>query len=303
MPLVECVPNFSEGRRELVIATIVAAITALPVHVLDVSSDSDHNRTVVTFAGESDVVALAAFRAIETAASLIDLTQHSGVHPRIGAADVVPFIPLRDTPMHVCVDLARRLGERVAAELGLPVYLYENAALRPERRNLADVRRGGYEMLRDQISLPERQPDFGAASIGAAGAVAIGARSPLIAFNAYLATSDVTIATSIARQLRASDGGLPCVKAIGVLVGGRAQVSMNLTDYRQTSLYTIMTSLHAAAAQHATRVVETELIGLTPQLALLDYAIASLGLPTETRQQTLEARYGAASGDYRPLFE
>jgi glutamate formiminotransferase len=303
MPLVECVPNFSEGRRGTVIAAIVAAIATQSVHILDVNRDADHNRSVVTFVGEADAVGEAAFCAIQTAAQQIDMTQHSGVHPRIGAADVVPFVPLRDTPIALCVELARSVGERVAAELGIPVYLYEDAALRPERRNLADVRRGGYETLREEIALTERQPDFGSAVIGSAGAVAIGARVPLIAFNAYLATDGVAIAAAIARQLRAANGGLPHVKAIGVLVGGRAQVSMNLTDYRQTSLFTVMTALHAAAAQQGTEVTETELIGLIPQAALLDYAIASLGLPSTTQYQTLETRFGAASGDYRPLFE
>jgi glutamate formiminotransferase len=298
--LVECIPNFSEGRRQWVVDAIAESIRAYPVHVLDVNLDHDHNRSVITFAGEPAVVADAAVAAVRTAAAHIDLQTHSGVHPRIGAADIVPFVPLRDVTMAECVALAHAVGRRVGA-LGIPVYLYEAAAQRPERRDLAYVRRGGYEALAREIDVPEREPDYGPTLIGAAGAVAIGARAPLIAFNAYLETDDVEIAKSIAKAIRASGGGLPYLKAIGVLVNGQAQVSMNATDFRQTSLYTIMTRLHAEAAAHGTRVTHTELIGLTPQAALLDYAVESLGLPLLTRQRTLESRLGEATGDYRPL--
>ncbi|MDX2137239.1 MAG: glutamate formimidoyltransferase [Chloroflexota bacterium] len=300
MSLVECIPNFSEGRRQWVVDAIAESIRASSVHVLDVNLDYDHNRSVITFAGEPTAVADAAVAAVRTAAAHIDLRTHSGVHPRIGAADVVPFVPLRDVTMAECVALAHAVGQRVAG-LGIPVYLYEAAAQRPERCDLAYVRRGGYEALVREIDLPERQPDYGAALIGAAGAVAIGARAPLIAFNAYLDTDDVEIAKVIAKTIRTSGGGLPYLKAIGVLVNGQAQVSMNMTDFRQTSLYTIMTRLHAEAAAHDTRVTHTELIGLTPQAALLDYAMESLGLPLTTRQRTLESRLGEVTGDFRPL--
>jgi glutamate formiminotransferase len=303
MPLIECIPNFSEGRDETIIQALVRAIGSQAVHVLDVHRDADHNRSVVTFAGEPDAVVEAAFLGIQAAAHLIDLRQHEGVHPRIGAADVVPFVPLRDADMTLCVALARGLGQRVAEELGIPVYLYEEAAQRPERRDLAYVRRGGYERLCAEIMQAERLPDYGRAALGSAGAVAIGARAPLIAFNAYLDTDDVETARAIAGKIRASSGGLPFLKAIGVLVNGQAQVSMNIVDFQQMPLFTIMQTLHQLAVNHHVQVTHTELIGLTPEKALLDYAVAMLGLPAETRHQTLEYRLGLATGDYRPLFE
>ena len=197
--------------------------------------------------------------------------------------------------------LARAFGRRLADELDLPVYLYEAAALRPERVNLADVRRGGYELLKTAITSPERRPDFGPARIGRAGATAVGARDPLIAFNAYLNTDDVTVAQAIALAIRASGGGLPYLKALGLLVDGRAQVSMNVIDYRKTSLAMIMARLREEVARHGVAITETELIGLIPQSALIDYALASLQLPAQTRDQVLERRLGAATGDYREV--
>lgn len=302
MPLVECVPNFSEGQRKDVIEAIAAAISSVPVHLLDVSSDADHNRTVVTFAGEPDAVLEAAFRGAETAASLIDLTAHVGVHPRIGAVDVIPFVPLRDSSLEACADLARALGRRVGAELRLPVYLYEAAAARPERVNLAEVRRGGYEGLRAAIETDaSRAPDFGPAHMGKAGAVAIGARAPLIAFNVYLDTAEVGIAQAVAAAIRASSGGLPYVKALGLLVDGQAQVSINVIDFRQTSLFTIMEAVRAAAAPYGVHPAHSEIVGLVPRAALLDYAIASLKLPPEARGLLLEDRLGMATGDYREI--
>lgn len=302
MALVECVPNFSEGRRREVIDAIRDAISSQPVHLLDVSSDADHNRTVITFAGEPETVLEAMFRGTAIAVSLIDLDAHEGVHPRIGAVDVVPFVPLRDVSIADCVRLAERLGQRVGDELGIPVYLYEAAAKRPERVNLANVRRGGYEALKDSIDTDaERAPDFGPARMGKAGAMAIGARGPLIAFNAYLNTANVEIAQQIAIAIRESGGGLAFLKAMGVLVAGQAQVSMNVIDFRRTSLFTIMEALHAEAQKHGVIVTHSELVGLTPQAALLDYAIESLGLPIETRSQILEQRLGAITGDYRTI--
>jgi len=213
--LIECVPNFSEGRRPEVIAQIVAAISAVPgVTVLDTSSDADHNRTVVTFIGAPEPVEQAAYAAIAAAARLINLDEHRGEHPRIGATDVVPFVPLRGATMADCVAIARRLGERVGRELGIPVYLYEAAATRPERQNLAAIRAGEYEGLKESIAAdPDRAPDFGPAALGPAGATVIGARAFLIAFNVYLNTADVRIADRIARAVRHSSGGLHFDKA------------------------------------------------------------------------------------------
>lgn len=300
--LVECVPNFSEGQRPEVINAIHAAIAGEAVHVLDVSSDADHNRTVITFAGEPDAVVEAMFRGAQVAVAEIDLEQHQGVHPRMGAVDVVPFVPLRDATLDDCVRLAEQLGERVGAELGIPVYLYEAAARRPERQNLADVRRGGYELLKETIATdPLRTPDFGPSIVGRAGAMIIGARGPLLAFNAYLDTDNVEIAQTIAETIRESGGGLPKLKALGLLVAGQAQVSMNIIDYRITSLYAIHAALREQARRHNVRVTHTELIGLTPQVALIDYALESLGLSPQTRTQTLEQRLGEATGDYREI--
>lgn len=302
MPLIECVPNFSEGRDEAVIAAIVAAIETADVHVLDVSSDRDHNRTVVTFVGEPDAVLAGAFAGIQSAATHIDLTQHTGVHPRIGAADVVPLIPLRDSSLAECRGYARQLGKWVGNELDLPVYLYEAAALKPERTNLAYIRRGGFEQLQQRIDRdPAMQPDFGSTKVGKAGAAVIGARQPLVAYNAYLDVADVGIAKRIAKAVRASSGGLPYLKAIGLLVDGQAQVSMNLVDYRQTSLFAVMQAVRAEAAKHGATVTHTELIGLIPQQALFDAAFAHLGLPVTTQQQILEQRVGAVTHDYREI--
>jgi glutamate formiminotransferase len=303
MPWVECVPNFSEGQRPDVVDAIRAAVASVEgAHVLDASSDPDHHRSVITFIAPPDRVGEAAFRAVRAASRLIDLDQHQGQHPRIGAADVVPFIPLRGVTMATCVQIARELGDRVARELDLPVYLYEEAALRPERRNLAYVRRDRYEVLKTTIAAnPDRAPDFGPSRLGKAGAVAIGARGPLIALNAYLDTADVQIAVEIARAIRESGGGLPHLKALGLLVDGLAQVSMNVVDYRRTSLFVIMERLRAEANRHGVAVVGAELIGLIPQGALIDAALSYLQLPPETRDRLLEQRVGLATGDYAEL--
>jgi glutamate formiminotransferase len=296
------VPNFSEGRRPEVIEAIVEAIRSAPVHLLDVNSDVDHHRTVVTFFGEPDAVSEAAFRGMQRAVQLIDLDQHEGVHPRIGATDVVPFIPLREISLAECAALARSLGRRVADELEIPVYLYEAAARRPERTNLAYVRRHPYEQLKTTIiSDPDRQPDFGWPVLGKAGATAIGARGPLIAFNAFLNSSDVTIAQQIASKVRESGGGLPYLKALGLLVNGQAQVSMNVIDFRHTSLPVILETVRQEAHQLGVEITHTELVGLIPQAALFDAALAYLQLPPSTRQMILETRIGEAVGDYRQL--
>ncbi len=278
--IVECVPNFSEGRRKEVIDQIVEAIAIVPgVHVLDVQSDADHNRTVVTFAGEPEAVEEAAFRGIEKAAELIDMDLHRGEHPRMGAADVVPFVPIKGVTMEDCVAIAQRLGERVGRELDIPVYLYEQAATRPERRNLAEVRRGEYEGIKAEIAAkPEREPDFGPRRVGKAGATAIGARPPLIAFNVYLGSDDVEVAKAIARAVRHSSGGLRYAKALGLLVEGKAQVSMNLTNYRQTPVHRVVEMIRREAERYGVSVVKSELIGLIPNEALVEAATFYLQL-------------------------
>ena len=241
MKLVECVPNFSEGRRPEVISAIRSAIASVTgVVVLDVSSDRSHNRTVLTFVAPVEGAVQAAFNGIAKACELIDLTKHQGEHPRIGATDVCPFIPLEGATMDDCIALARSLGERVGRELGIPVFLYERAATRPDRENLADVRRGEFERARDEIGThPARIPDFGPNKIHpTAGATAIGARPFLVAFNVYLGpASNLAVAREVAKKVRTSGGGLPCVKGLGLEVDGQAQVSMNLTDTDTTPIH------------------------------------------------------------------
>jgi glutamate formiminotransferase len=290
--IVECVPNFSEGRRPAVIDQIVTSLSEVAgVHVLDVESDADHNRTVVTFIGEPRPVEEAAFRGISRAAELIDMEQHRGAHPRMGATDVVPFIPIRGVTMEDCVEIARRLGTRVGSELGIPVYLYEAVATSPQRVNLADVRRGEYEGIRQEIATnPQRAPDFGPRRMSRAGATAIGARPPLIAFNVYLTSDDVRIAQAIARAVRHSSGGLRYVKALGLLVEGRAQVSMNLTNYRKTPIARVVEMIRTEAARYGVSIAESEIVGLLPQEALLDAAAHYLQLHHFSAGQVLENR-------------
>ncbi len=290
--LVECVPNFSEGRRAEVIDAIVAAISGLAGgHILDVQSDHDHNRTVVTFVGAPDVVVPAAFAGVAKAAELIDLDSHQGAHPRIGATDVVPFIPISGVTMEDCVQLARTLGKQVGEELNIPVYLYEAAATRPERANLADIRRGEYEGLKSDIAAnPDRAPDFGPTQLGKAGATVIGARAPLIAYNVYLTTDDVSIAKKIASAVRHSSGGLHYVKALGLLVDGRAQVSMNLTDYTRTPIARVVEMVRREAVRWGVAIHHSELVGLTPQAALVDAAQWYLQLDQFKPDQILESR-------------
>ncbi len=292
--LIECIPNFSTARPETV-DQIVAALTAVPeIQLLDRSSDADHNRSVLTFVGPPQAVEEAAFRAIRKASELIDLNRHSGVHPRIGATDVVPFTPLAGASMDECVEIARRLGKRVGAVLGIPVYLYANAALRPERAQLENVRKGQYEGLKTEIGTdPARAPDFGPARLGSAGATAIGARPALIAFNIYLTSADVEIAKKIAASVRQSSGGLPCVKALGLLVAGRAQVSINLTDFHETPLHWVVEAVRAEAQRAGVAIHHSELIGLIPQAALTEAAAASLQLDGFTPNQVLETHLRA----------
>ncbi len=291
-PLVECIPNFSEARRPEVVEAIVASIRAVPgVRVLDVHSDLDHNRTVVTFLGAPEPVEEAAFQSVKKAAALINLDEHQGEHPRLGAADVVPFVPIADFSMQACVEMARRLAKRVADDLAVPVYLYEEAATRPDRVNLEDIRRGQYEKLKEEMGVnPKRDPDFGKPIVGTAGATVIGARQPLIAFNVYLTSDDVTIANKIARVVRHSSGGLRFVKALGILVDGRAQVSMNLTNFHQTALARVMEMIRTEAARYGVRVHHSELVGLIPNQALVDAAIWYLQMDQFEPAQILESR-------------
>ena len=293
MSLIECVPNFSEGRRAAVIDEIVAAIAAVPrVRVLDRQSDAVHNRSVVTFVAPVEAVAEAALAGIAAASRLIDLNVHRGAHPRFGAADVVPFVPLHDGDMPLCVAAAETVARRAATELDIPAYLYEEAARSPERRNLADVRRGGFEELRESIAAdPERAPDFGAARVHpTAGAVAVGARRPLIAYNVNLESDDVELARGIAGQIRERDGGLPNVKAMGLALEDCVQVSMNLTDYRVTSMVVALEAVRSCAAAAGVYVRESEVVGLVPEEALVDVARVALLAGGLSRDQVLEAR-------------
>jgi glutamate formiminotransferase len=292
--LIECIPNFSEGRRPEVVDEIVAAIAgAEGVELLDRHSDAAHNRSVITFIGQEGAAAEAAFRGVAAAARLIDLNQHEGAHPRFGADDVVPFVPVLDGDMPVCVATARELARRVARELAIPVYLYEEAARRPERRDLAEVRRGEFEGLRAVIATdPQRHPDEGEAMIHpTAGALAVGARAPLIAYNVNLDTTDVGLAKEIARQIRERDGGLPKLKAIGLaLADGRAQVSMNLTDHRVTSLLDAFEAVRTRAAAAGVAVDGSEVVGLLPLDAIVRLSRSVLAADAFGRGQVLEAR-------------
>ncbi|HEX5643312.1 MAG TPA: glutamate formimidoyltransferase [Thermoleophilia bacterium] len=294
MTLIECIPNFSEGRRQDVIDEIAAAVVGVDgVHLLDVQSDATHNRCVVTFVGHQGPIAEAAFRAIETAAALIDLNRHEGAHPRFGAADVVPFVPLRAEDTPVCIDTAQHLARRVATDLEIPAFLYEDAARIPEHKNLAVIRGKGFEEMREVIgSEPAKTPDEGEARVHAtAGAVAIGARFPLIAFNVNLDSGDLDLARRIAVEIRERDGGMKCVKAMGLqLDSGTVQVSMNLTDYRVTSMADVVAAIGERASAAGVAIRESEVVGLLPQDALVRLAQAALSAHGFTRAQVLEAQ-------------
>lgn len=289
---IECVPNVSEGRRREVIETIAEAVRGAPgVRLLDVHSDGDHHRSVYTFVGGLEAVAEAAFRVAEAAVRLIDLRTHRGTHPRIGALDVLPFVPLQGASMEDCIALAHRTGERIASTLGVPVYFYGEAALRPERRVLATIRRGGYEELRVRIaSDPAAAPDVGPRELGPAGAIAVGARPPLIAFNVHLRTSDVSVARAIARAIRESSGGYPGVQAIGLPTSrpGVVQVSMNITRPDKTPLHTVVAAVRAQAQALGVEVAESELVGLVPAESVFAAAAAAIGLPSLDARQIIE---------------
>jgi glutamate formiminotransferase/formiminotetrahydrofolate cyclodeaminase len=291
-PLIECIPNFSEARRPEIVKQIIETISSVQgVHVLDHHSDLDHNRTVVTYVGDPKSVEEAAFLAIELASKLIDLDQHTGEHPRLGATDVVPFVPISDVTMQECIELARRLGKRVGESLNIPVFLYEEAASIPEKQNLENIRSGQYEKMKTDIGkTAERTPDFGPSTVGKAGATVIGARQALIAFNIYLTTNDVGIAQKIARAVRHSSGGLRFVKGMGVLVEGRAQVSMNLTNFKKTPVARVVEFVRREAERYGVGIHHSELVGLIPQDALSEAAQWYIQLDGFQNEQILEQR-------------
>jgi glutamate formiminotransferase len=299
--LIECVPNFSEGRDPARIDALASAIAQVPgALVLDRTSDADHNRSVITFAGDSEAVLEAAVRAAALAAELIDLNLHRGVHPRLGALDVLPFVPLGDVALDDCVQLAHRAGRRIWQELGIPVYFYQAAALRPGRRELEQVRRGEFELLREATLTDEaKRPDLGGPAFHpTAGAVIVGARKVLIAFNINLKTENLEVARGIAKRIRASSGGLPEVKALGLPLASRreVQVSMNLTDFERTPLHVVYAEVSRLAAAQGVEIAESELIGLLPRKAV-EMAFAGLlnlpkfhsGCVIENRVETLRA--------------
>jgi glutamate formiminotransferase len=296
MALIECVPNFSEGCDAARLDAIVAAIERPGVYVLDRSMDGDHNRSVVTLVGEPEHLLEGMLAGIGKAAELIDLNRHRGVHPRIGATDVVPFVPIYEATLDDCIRLAHELGRRVWESYEIPVYFYEAAATRPERIRLEDVRRGQFELLRGEIAtVPARSPDVGEPRCHpTAGAIAIGARGFLVAYNIFLDSSDVEAARKIARAIRASSGGLAAVKAMGILVGGRAQVSMNLADTATTSMATVFEVVQREADRLGVEVRSSELIGLVPRRALEDAAGALLRIQHFSPAMVLENRLAAA---------
>src|SRR3989441_715420 len=271
--LIECVPNFSEGRRIEVIDAIVNALLSAPhVYLLGREMDADHNRAVITIVGPPEAIGDAVVRAVEVAVEHIDLTKHAGEHPRIGAADVIPFVPIRGVSLAECVEIAKTVGREIANRLKVPVYLYEAAATRPERTNLENIRRGQFEVLRNEIATnPDRKPDFGEPRIHpTAGATVVGARKPLIAYNINLNTSDVSIAKEIAKRVRFSSGGLPYVKAMGGLLKDRnqAQVSMNLTDFEQTPVELVFETVRGEADRYGVTIAGSEVVGLIPEKAV-----------------------------------
>jgi glutamate formiminotransferase len=293
--LVECVPNFSEGRDPAKVDAIVDAMTIPGVYLLDREMYADHNRSVITLAGEREAIAEAAIRGVGKAAELIDLTRHTGAHPRMGAADVVPFIPINGVTMEDCVAMARHVGTEIWKRFQIPAYLYEAAATTPERQNLENIRRGQFEGIRDEIATnPARKPDFGELRVHpTAGATAVGARKFLIAYNIFLNTPDVEIAKKIARAVRFSSGGLRCVKAAGFLVRGMAQVSMNLTDFEQTPVQRVFEFVKREAARSGVVPVSGEIVGLIPKLALEQAAEWTLQVENFDSSLILENRLAA----------
>jgi len=296
--LVECVPNFSEGRDKAKVDAIVDALKVEGVYLLDREMDADHNRSVITLVGEREAIQEAAIRGVGKAAELIDLNQHQGAHPRMGAADVVPFIPIDGVTLEDCVTMARHVGEQIWKRYQIPVYLYEAAATTPERQNLENIRRGQFEGIRAEIaSNPARKPDFGEARVHpTAGATVVGARKFLIAYNIFLNTPDVDIAKRVAKAVRFSSGGLRFVKGAGFLVRGQAQVSMNLTDFEQTPIQRVFELVRKEAARYGVAPLSSEIVGLIPKKALESAAEWFLQIENFDSSLILENRLAAVMG-------
>jgi glutamate formiminotransferase len=296
--LVECVPNFSEGRDKGKVDAIVEAMKVPGVYLLDREMDADHNRCVITLVGDREAVAEAAIRGVGKAAELIDLNQHQGAHPRLGAADVIPFIPIDGVTIEDCVAMARQVGEEIWKRFQIPVYLYESAATHPDRQNLENIRRGQFEVLREEVKTnPARHPDFGEAQLHpTAGATVVGARKALIAYNVFLNTQDVEIAKKIAKAIRFSSGGLRYVKAAGFEVRGLAQVSMNLTDFEQTPIARAFEFVKREAARYGVMPLSSEIVGLIPKKALEQAAEWFLQVENFDSSLILENRLASVMG-------
>ncbi len=292
--LVECVPNFSEGRsRDIIDAVADAVRRSGPARLLDLSSDPDHNRSVLTMAGDPESLRLATLALVAVCVERIDLTRHRGRHPRMGAVDVIPFVPIRGVSMQDCVGLARALGEEIARRHSLPVYLYEEAAASTGRRNLADIRKGEFEGFPAKMASPDWKPDFGPDRVHpTAGCVAVGARPFLIAYNINLATDRLEVARSIAAAIRHSSGGLRCVKAMGLFLEDRrqAQVSINMTDFRSTPVHRVFEMVRSEAARFGVAIAGSEIVGLVPQDALIEAASHYLRLEGFDPSRVLERR-------------
>jgi glutamate formiminotransferase len=302
--LMECVPNFSEGRRAEVIEAIVHPFRKRKgCALLDYRADTDHNRLVVSLAGESNPIQEALLEAARVAISHIDMEGHRGAHPRVGAVDVIPFVPLQNMTMDECVEIARSFGRRYYEETGVPVYFYEEAALRPERKRLEVIRRGQYEALKAEITEPERHPDVGVPKLHpSAGATVIGARKFLIAFNVNLGTGDVQVAREIAKAVRSSSGGLSHVKGMGLALErrGLVQVSMNITDFEENGLYQVLELVRMEALRWGVPVVETEIYGMVPAAALLDSASSYMQIAGFDPNQVIELRLLRMLGNEEP---
>ncbi|HET9865713.1 MAG TPA: glutamate formimidoyltransferase, partial [Nitrospira sp.] len=297
--IIECVPNFSEGRSQATVQALIDAVASVPgVRLLNHTADRDHHRSVLTVVGDPEEMVEAMFRSIRVATDLIDLRRHSGVHPRVGATDVVPFVPIKGLSMRDCVKAAKRLGHRVGAELEIPVFLYEHAASHRDHAALESVRRGGLEGLAFRMATdPDWSPDFGPSRLHeTAGAIVIGARPPLIAFNVNLLSTDVNVARSIAGTIRQSNGGIPHLKAIGVELASRGmvQVAMNLTDYEATPLHAAFAAVQSQAAERGVSVAGTEIVGLVPLAAIVETAKEALRLDYFEPMQLLETQIDAA---------
>jgi glutamate formiminotransferase len=292
--IVQCVPNFSEGRDKAIIEKIVEEIRLVEgVKLLDYSMDKDHNRSVVTFIGEPEQVFIAAFNACKRAAELIDMRNHSGEHPRMGATDVIPLIPISDVTMEECVELTKELGKKIGEELNISVYLYEKSAVSSSRENLADVRRGQYEGMETKLNEEDWVPDYGPTKLNyKAGVTAIGARMPLVAFNVNLGTNDINVAKNIAKAMRASGGGFKYCKALGIEIKERniVQVSMNMVDYSKTPLFRVFDAIEREAKRYGVNVIGSEIIGLLPMAAMIDVADYYLRIENFDHSQILEKR-------------